>query len=387
MVYGVLSVSSIQLGSNSIMEQDGSVSIHQPGGNIKQLVMLNNSETSGSIKWNSSTKQVEVVQQSSDGQTISQEVSNTDTNPVSSQAVHEYLYGDFKSSNFVSSGTQSELDLKAPLANPTFTGTVSGISKDMVGLGLVDNTSDANKPISTDTQSELDLKAPLANPTFTGTVSVTDKLAVNSTSSYPLVVDLAGSEQTTYDRVASFKNRDGTGVASTYFAVGGGVGFVLRSWGSNIQIRGNPNVNLYAGGAITGNKAYSVSSDNRIKFNEQNISNSTNTLMKLKPQMYTKVMVDEENETTETEEAGLIAQDIWYDAPELRHIVNIGSDADRSKLESGIKPEKEEDYEQMGWGKEYASVSYSQLIPYLIQSIQEQSERIKELEAKIMVQN
>ena len=49
--------------------------------------------------------------------------------------------------------------------------------------------------------------------------------------------------------------------------------------------------------------------------------------------------------------------------------------------------ENEEDYEQMGWGKEYASVSYSQLIPYLIQSIQEQSERIKELEAKIMVQN
>ena len=295
MVYGVLSVSSIQLGSNSIMEQDGSVSIHQPGGNIKQLVMLNNSETSGSIKWNSSTKQVEVVQQSSDGQTISQEVSNTDTNPVSSQAVHEYLYGDFKSSNFVSSGTQSELDLKAPLANPTFTGTVSGISKDMVGLGLVDNTSDANKPISTDTQSELDLKAPLANPTFTGTVSgiskdmvglglvdntsdankpistdtqseldlkapladptftgtvsVTDKLAVNSTSSYPLVVDLTGSEQVTYDRAFSCKNRNGK-TCTIFFAVGNDTS-VLRSWGSNIQIRGNPDVNLYAGGAIT----------------------------------------------------------------------------------------------------------------------------------------
>jgi hypothetical protein len=45
--------------------------------------------------------------------------------------------------------------LKAPLANPTFTGTVNGITKTMVGLGNVDNTSDLNKPISTATQTAL----------------------------------------------------------------------------------------------------------------------------------------------------------------------------------------------------------------------------------------
>jgi hypothetical protein len=72
----------------------------------------------------------------------------------------------------VSSATQTALDLKAPLANPTFTGTVSGITKSMVGLGSVDNTSDASKPISTATQTALDLKAPLASPTFTGTVTL-----------------------------------------------------------------------------------------------------------------------------------------------------------------------------------------------------------------------
>jgi len=63
------------------------------------------------------------------------------------------------------------LNLKAPLASPTFTGTVSGITKSMVGLGNVDNTSDVNKPISSATQTALDTKAPLASPTFTGTVS------------------------------------------------------------------------------------------------------------------------------------------------------------------------------------------------------------------------
>jgi hypothetical protein len=32
---------------------------------------------------------------------------------------------------------------KADLESPTFTGTVSGVTKSMVGLGNVDNTSDA----------------------------------------------------------------------------------------------------------------------------------------------------------------------------------------------------------------------------------------------------
>ncbi|PAW69754.1 MAG: hypothetical protein B9S35_15890, partial [Opitutia bacterium Tous-C5TDCM] len=68
------------------------------------------------------------------------------------------------------SSITNALSLKAPLASPTFTGTVGGISKSMVGLGNVDNTSDANKPVSTPQLAALALKAPLASPTFTGTV-------------------------------------------------------------------------------------------------------------------------------------------------------------------------------------------------------------------------
>ena len=51
------------------------------------------------------------------------------------------------------------MSAKAPLASPTFNGTVNGITKSMVGLGNVDNTSDANKPISSATQNALDTKA------------------------------------------------------------------------------------------------------------------------------------------------------------------------------------------------------------------------------------
>lgn len=78
----------------------------------------------------------------------------------------------------VSTAQQTALNLKAPLASPTFTGTVSGVTKAHVGLGSVDNTSDAGKPVSTAQQAALDLKANLASPTFTGTVAGITKAMV-----------------------------------------------------------------------------------------------------------------------------------------------------------------------------------------------------------------
>lgn len=67
--------------------------------------------------------------------------------------------GDQDLSSFATkSATDAALALKAPLASPSFTGTVSGISKFMVGLGNVDNTTDAAKPVSAATQSALNSK-------------------------------------------------------------------------------------------------------------------------------------------------------------------------------------------------------------------------------------
>ena len=64
------------------------------------------------------------------------------------------------------------------LENLTMSGTVSGITKSMVGLGNVDNTADANKPVSHATLEALNAKAPLANPSFTGTISGISKAMV-----------------------------------------------------------------------------------------------------------------------------------------------------------------------------------------------------------------
>jgi hypothetical protein len=65
--------------------------------------------------------------------------------------------------------TSSASSTYATLANPSFTGTVSGITKSMIGLANVDNTTDANKAISTATQASLDLKEILlGNPIADG---------------------------------------------------------------------------------------------------------------------------------------------------------------------------------------------------------------------------
>jgi hypothetical protein len=60
----------------------------------------------------------------------------------------------------------------APIASPTFTGTVSGVTKSHVGLGNVDNTTDALKPVSTATQTALDAKLALAGGTMTGALTL-----------------------------------------------------------------------------------------------------------------------------------------------------------------------------------------------------------------------
>lgn len=61
------------------------------------------------------------------------------------------------------------------LTNKTLTSPVinspTGITKSDVGLSNVTNTSDANKPVSTAQQAALDLKANIASPTFTTTLT------------------------------------------------------------------------------------------------------------------------------------------------------------------------------------------------------------------------
>jgi hypothetical protein len=63
-------------------------------------------------------------------------------------------------------------DARTPTAHTHPSSQITGLVKADVGLGNVDNTADVNKPISTAEQTALNLKAPIASPTFTGTVTL-----------------------------------------------------------------------------------------------------------------------------------------------------------------------------------------------------------------------
>ena len=81
----------------------------------------------------------------------------------------------------------------------------------------------------------------------------------------------------------------------------------------------------------------------------------------------------------------MIAQDIYYDCPELRHLISLPSDATpaEDKPTGSDDPQEDPDYDSAGWGTQSASVSYTQLIPLLVKSNQELHERIVDHDAQI----
>jgi len=119
------------------------------------------------------------------------------------------------------------------------------------------------------------------------------------------------------------------------------------------------------------------SSDDRLKRDEAFIINATDSILKLKPQTYIKKhrLPENENDTNIPEqfEAGLIAQDVWYDAPELRFLVHPSEDANPSETKP-ISPDPNDptqDPDYSSWGTTQAYVNYEGFLPYLIKSNQE----------------
>jgi hypothetical protein len=75
----------------------------------------------------------------------------------------------------------SDLNLKATISSPIFTGTVKGITKSMIGLDSVDNTADIDKPISFATLALINTK--VSSETFSSSISTKESLTNKSSSS------------------------------------------------------------------------------------------------------------------------------------------------------------------------------------------------------------
>lgn len=166
-------------------------------------------------------------------------------------------------------------------------------------------------------------------------------------------------------------------------------------------ISGGSGQNLRIGsGAIHGTVAYTPTSDDRLKTEEKPITEATDIIMKLKPQTYMKGQfmgtespdtlpagLDIESNNSKHFEAGLIAQEVYYDVPELRFMVKSLQDMSKiQELPAGVKPEDihDQEWNKYGWSPDYtSSFSYTELIPYLIKMNQEQQNEINLLKEMI----
>jgi hypothetical protein len=138
----------------------------------------------------------------------------------------------------------------------------SGAKAD-VGLGSVDNTSDASKPVSTATQTALNLKADKASPTFTGTATapnfagnLTGYKNVDNTNEMTLANGFAGGQL--------YMNYRGASSAITQVLVGNGIpasGVLAKIIALNIDASGN-----VTGNAATATKLATARTINGIAF-------------------------------------------------------------------------------------------------------------------------
>ena len=212
----------------------------------------------------------------------------------------------------------------------------------------------------------------------------------------------------------------------------------LKSDGTVGVSSGNSRYTIWSAGII-GATEFQAVSDDRLKVQEEYIVDATSSLMKLRPQKYYKkskldsefqaefdewntkktelqVKIDEietipeEDRTHEQSlklamyykqmeivkeeeptndawlEAGLIAQEVFYDAPELRHIVTTGlepGEVSETPPEGYNNPDPSIDPDYSNWGSTAANLKYNNFIAYLIKGFQEQQTIITDLRNRI----
>jgi len=141
---------------------------------------------------------------------------------------------------------------------------------------------------------------------------------------------------------------------------GDGSGLYFGSAMRGMSFYSSPNTGPNA--ALGKNGSLLTFSDRRRKSNIKNISNALEKLSKLVPKIY-----DMKGKRT----SGFIAQEVYYDAREMRHIV--WPDRDASPNDDAPEP----DYSD--WGRRMACLKYLQPIAYIVKSIQELRVRIEKL--------
>ncbi len=291
------------------------------------------------------------------------------------------------------------------LESPTFTGSVGGITKSMVGLGNVDNTSDVNKPVSTATQAALDAKWGTSGNTGTGPANF---IGTSDNTPFNVRVNNQNAGRIDNTLLNSFwgfqaGNTSSTGTSNT--AIGsnslianttGNANTALGS-GANVSTDGLTNATALGAGAIVdasnkvrigntsvtvieGQVAYSFPSDARFKYNiKQNVP-GLDFIKKLVPVTY----YFDENKLAQYTKTGIMGNSnskaASYQEPKQLHTGFLAQDVEKIAAELGYNfdglhvPSDE---------KDHYSLAYTQFIMPLVKSVQEQQKIIEDQDKKL----
>ena len=166
-------------------------------------------------------------------------------------------------------------------------------------------------------------------------------------------------------------------------SAGGGIAGVSATASGtefDANVIANGDLNVTGNVVVSGSTVYT--SDDRLKTNEEKIDKGLEYINKLTPQIYDKK--ESFGSNTSKKDSGLIAQDIWYKTPELRHLVKTPESWKIQHMELGDTINPDPSYNDYGWSTvKPAAVNYIGMIAFLVKSIQELNDKYIENETLI----
>jgi hypothetical protein len=244
------------------------------------------------------------------------------------------------SASMVGLGSVTNESKATMFTNPTFTGTVSGVSKAMVGLSNVDNTADASKSVSFATTSTNATNATNATNLSGGTVSATTIGGTTITASTQFSGPGTGLTGTASSlTVGAASTFTSTGQNSQFNSIGIGTG----PSGTAGEIRATNNITAYY-------------SDDRLKTRLGPITEALDKVQQLNGFYY---------------EANQTAQDLGY---KVRREVGVSAQDVQKILPEIVSPAPID--------AKYLTIDYERLVPLLIEAIKELKAEVDELKKK-----
>lgn len=245
-----------------------------------------------------------------------QDTTDTVTKTTANGDVHmtdngQIIVWNYMSSTHISTIPDSEIYTSVRLA------PMSGASA-YLHVGQDSTAYDSEYGIHSDWYSAANTNGRIYSYPLSNSINHSKEFALQSRNHLSFYTGLALSDNPT-------ANDNNNGNLRMYIDNTGLVGIGKKSTLHQLDVSGSINATngIYSSGTILN------TSDDRLKDNEMRIENAISTLMNLTPEIYDKKSTFDG--TDYVKESGLIAQDIWYNSPELRHLVNLGTKVDGTK--------------------------------------------------------